>query len=323
VSLGVLLIGLGRIGVGYDLGTSADRHVYTHARAFSMHPAFHLLGGVDPDESHRARFQNEYEKPVFFDVETALGELQPEVVVIAVPTPAHGEMLQRVLKGWRPQAVLCEKPLAYDVDEARRMVGTCAQHGVSLYVNYMRRSDPGVIEVKRRLVNGVIANPVKGVAWYSKGLLHNGSHLFNMLAYWLGEMIDSQIIDAGRIWDARDPEPDVRVRFEKGTIVFLAAREEDYSYYTVELVTGNGRLRYEVGGEEIQWQDAVADSNTAGYTVLASNVETIASGLGRYQWHVVDQLASAMKGLNAHLCDGADALRTLQSLHILLEGCQS
>ena len=34
---------------------------------------------------------------------------------------------------------------------------------VPLYVNYIRRSDPGSIEVKNRLKNGQIENPLKGL----------------------------------------------------------------------------------------------------------------------------------------------------------------
>ena len=320
MSIGTLIVGLGQIGMGYDLGLNPNTtDVRSHARAFSLHPAFHLLGGVDPAEQQRRSFECEYRCPSFADVETALVHVQPELIVIAVPTPAHGETLRRVLMQSRPVAVLCEKPLSYDVEEARAMVQACADQGTRLFVNYMRRSDPGVVEVKRRLGSGEIDSPVKGVAWYSKGFIHNGSHFFNLLEYWLGGMVDAQILAAGRLWDGSDPEPDVRVSFERGTVVFLAAREEEFSHYTVELVAPNGRLRYENGGKQIDWQPARPDPKLGRYTVLADDMEIIECGMNRYQWYVADQLAAALEGKEARFCDGDEALRTLESLKTIIE----
>lgn len=319
MSIGTLIVGLGQIGMGYDLGLNPESHVCSHARAFNIHPAFHLLGGVDTEEQQRRGFEREYHYPAFADVETALVRVQPELIVIAVPTPSHGEVLRRAFKLSRPVAILCEKPLSYDLEEARAMVNVCAGHGSRLFVNYMRRSDPGVASVKRRLDSGEIGSPVKGVVWYSKGLMHNGSHFFNLLEYWLGGMVDANVLAAGRLWDGSDSEPDVRVSFQRGTVVFLAAREEEFPHYTVELVAPNGRLRYEKGGKQIDWQPARKEPSLRGRTVLAADVETIASGMNRYQWHVADQLATALAGKEARICDGDEALRTLESLRTIVE----
>jgi len=173
--------------------------------------------------------------------------------------------------------------------------------------------------VKRRLDAGEIAAPVKGVVWYSKGLVHNGSHYFNLIEHWLGAMTEARVMSAGRLWGGNDPEPDFTARFERGEIVFLAAREEAYSHYTAELVAANGRLRYEQGGERITWQSARARADLPGHNALDHESESIASGLHRYQWHVADELALALTGKDARLCDGAAALRTLEAIHAVLE----
>ncbi|MBU2538876.1 MAG: Gfo/Idh/MocA family oxidoreductase [Proteobacteria bacterium] len=318
MSFGVMIVGLGQIGMGYDLHLDPTGHIYSHARAFSQHPSFHLVAGVDPEAQRRQNFEQKYQCSAYMDIDAALGHHQPDLVVIAVPTDLHGETLQRVLGQSHPKAILCEKPLSYDLQEARDMVQTCAARGVNLYVNYMRRSDPGGIEIKRRIDSGEIVAPVKGVAWYSKGFLHNGSHFFNLLEYWLGFMVCAEVLDPGRLWDGIDPEPDVRVTFKKGVIVFLAAWEEAYSHYTVEMLASNGRLRYEQGGEIIHWQTAQPDQNFADYTVLSAQPQNIASGMDRYQWHVAEQLAAALGGRNSHLCSGAQALATSEAMQTII-----
>jgi predicted dehydrogenase len=318
MNFGVVIVGLGQIGIGYDLHLDPNGHVYSHARAFKLHSNFQLMAGVDPEAKRRKDFEQAYQCPAYADIDAALRNHQPDLVVIAVPTPFHGKTLQQVLAQSCPKAVLCEKPLSYDMEEAREMVRACAAKGIGLYVNYMRRSDPGSIEIKRRIDTGEIGAPVKGVVWYSKGFLHNGSHFFNLMEYWLGPMLTAEVLAPGRLWDGVDPEPDVRVTFTKGTMVFLAAWEEAYSHYTVELLAPNGRLRYEQGGEVIYWQTVQSDPNFTDYTVLSAQSQSIASGMDRYQWHVAEQLAGALVGGNGHLCSGDQALATLESMQTII-----
>lgn len=308
-----LVVGLGQIGMGYDLVLD-DLHIYSHARAFDRHPAFDLVGGVDPDASRRMVFERTYGRPGFVSIESALSDRQVDVVAIAVPTELHAKALSEVLAKSAPKAVLCEKPLSYDLDEAQAMVAACAAKGVDLYVNYFRRSHPGAIEVKRRIDIGEIATPLKGVVWYSKGLRHNGSHFLNLLEYWLGPVQDMNLIRAGRLWDNKDPEPDLDIVFKDGSVTFLAAWEEHFSHYTVELLSPSGRLRYERGGSRIEWQPLMKDGNFSNYTVLQSQPEIIPSGIDRYQWDVAEALATALEDLPAQICTGQAALITLQNI---------
>lgn len=319
MKVSTLIVGLGQIGMGYDLHLDPIAHVYSHARAFSRHPRFRLIAGVDTDEQLCQIFTRTYGEPAYIELDAALAHHQPDMVVIAAPTRFHGHILQRVLERAQPKIILCEKPLSFDLQEARSIVRACNDRGIGLYVNYMRLSDPGVVEIGRRLNAGEISAPIKGVAWYSKGFLHNGSHLFNLLERWLGSMQNSTVLNRGRLWEGSDPEPDVHVSFERGNITFLAAWEEAFSHYAVELLSPSGRLRYERGGELIQWQSAQPDPYFKGYTVLSVEPETIGSGMERYQWHVAEQLAKMLDGQKAHLCNGADALRTLENMKQILE----
>ena len=306
----VLVVGLGQIGMGYDLLLEAEL-IYSHARAFARHPAFELVGGVDPDAERRAVFEQTYACPAYADIGAALVARAVDVVTIAVPTSYHQAALMEILEHARPQAILCEKPLADDLGAAQAMVDACASKGVTMYANYIRRSDPGAIEVERRIACGLIEAPLKGVVWYSKGLRHNGSHFLNLLEYWLGPVRKMAVIQPGRLLQDGDAEPDLDITFERGRAVFLAAREEDFSHYTVELIAANGRLRYERGGARIEWQSIAKDEQLDGYTRLSELPEVIPSDMGRYQWHVADQLAAVLQGRVAQLCTGTEALISL------------
>jgi predicted dehydrogenase len=310
----VLIIGLGNIGCGYDLNLDS-KFVYSHARAFTQHQKFRLVGGVDPDKDKRDIFNKTYNCPAYIELKIALYKHAPDVVVIAVPTEHHNNVLKQVLSVCKPQVVLCEKPISYNLEEAEYIVAECARKDVNLYVNYMRRSDPGVIEIKKRINSGAMGNKFKGLVWYSKGLFNNGSHFVNLLEYWLGDVQSSSRLSQGRYWDKTDPEPDIQFEFENGSVVFLSAWEEAFSHYTMELLSKYGRLRYEQGGKLIEWQSVVEDSELNGYIILSDIVEKIPSEMNRYQLHVASQLAKAIAGKHSDLCTGMEALKTLKSMY--------
>ena len=90
-----------------------------------------------------------------------------EAVIVATPTDTHCEhTLAAAAAG---KHVLCEKPMARDRHEARRMVEACREAGVALGVAYRRRLFPQVLEAKRRLAAGEIGPKVFTRTHYSGG----------------------------------------------------------------------------------------------------------------------------------------------------------
>ncbi len=310
----VLLVGLGKVGLGYDFDIADPDVVLTHAKAFARHPDFELVGGVDPDASACKRFGERYDAWAGRDLAEGLTKTRPDVVVVASPTQHHAAVVKTALSYSRPRLILCEKPLAYILEEAEVMVADCRAAGCLLYVNYLRRVESGVLEIKRRLEDGRITLPVKGVLWYSKGLLNNGSHFSNLLEFWLGPIESFKVINSGRAWGESDFEPDVQVKFAGGEVAFLAAKEEHFSHHEIHLMAPNGCLRYERGGTKIFWQAADRDPDFPEYTVLASPGERIATVSHKLQWHVGDNVSACLRGELSSLCTGEDALQTLKSL---------
>lgn len=313
-----VIIGLGQIGMGYDLNLNSSEAIYTHARALSVHPAFDLVCAVDPVKEQRDIFKKHYLKPTYPTISSAQQLQEASVIVIASPTDQHSLTIKEVLTHSTPKIILCEKPLSNNLDEAREMVQACENAGVRLFVNYIRRADSGAIEIKERIESGQIKNPIKGIAWYSKGFFHNGSHLFNLLEFWLGPYKKAKILDKGRIWENQDPEPDVQVEFKNGKVIFIAAWEEAFSHYTIELLSPSGRLRYDEGGNLISWQSIHDDPNIPGYKILKTTPETIRNGLSLYQWHVADQLANALSDKPHSLSTGKQSLATLEAMHQII-----
>lgn len=314
------IVGLGQIGMGYDLSLDPNKCVYSHARAFQIHPEFELVGAVDSDSYKQERFKEFYGVAAFPDIKSMSAECRPDLVVVALPTENHYEAIKEVIKTLKPKIILCEKPLSYSLAQAKSMVEACEAAGIGLLVNYMRRADPAVLQIKSLIEAGKISPPIKGVVWYSKGFLHNGSHFFNLLEFWLGPFIASKSLDRGRRIGEADSEPDVRIEFRSGSVVFLSCWEEAFSHYTIELMCQTGRLRYEYGGEQVMWQSTCPDANFSGYEILNRNAEFIPNGMDKYQIHVVEQLAIALSGQPHTLCTGIQSFKTLEAMHLVING---
>lgn len=295
-SFTAIVVGLGQIGQGYDLDSSDGTHVTTHASGFYFHPGFSLVAGVDPDPAQRARFEQKYAVPAYQSLADVPEALRADVVSIAVPTPHHEDALAETLK-YSPRAILCEKPIAVTAAQAERMVAAARSAGSVLLVNYMRRFEPGVLELRARIADGEFGEIFKGVVGYSKGLVNNGSHFVDLLTFLLGTVTESEILSSGRRWGGVDPEPDAKLRFGAAEVYFLAAREECYSLAEFELFGTRGRIAYRKGGASIQYWKTADDPDFPGYTVLDAEAIEIRGDFMRYQWHVADHL-------HRHLLDG-------------------
>lgn len=314
----VALIGLGAIGMLYDLKLPESEYVLCHARAFSQHPDFKLIGSVEPEAMLRKKFSEIYKAPTFSNLLALVTRFSPDVVVVASTTNTHLTIIDELLRYCKPQLILCEKPLAYSADEAQAIVELCHLKEVELFVNYIRRADPGVIEVKSRLMSGQIASPFKAIVWYSKGLLHNGSHFLDLMNFWFGPVKETSLIDPGRNLGDQDAEPDFWMNFENCSTIFCSAKEENFSHYTIEVVASNGRLRYEQSGV-INWQSVSKHPTLDHYRQLKASSEVIENDMSRYQYRIVEQLSKALKGLAHTLCAGEEGAIAVQWLEKLLK----
>jgi predicted dehydrogenase len=240
-------------------------------------------------------------------------------VILATPTETHFEILKTILKQKSLKAILCEKPVSYDDEEATQMVDLCQKNNVKLFVNYQRFYLPSSDVIKKRLFpSNIKIEFLKGVCWYSKGLIHNGSHFINLLESWLGNLKLIESIESHKYWSNEDTEPDALFSFQNGKVFFISSRESDFSHYSIELVTSEGKLTCKNGGDEIYWQDKVPDPTFPGYTILSKNMELIESNTLKSQYFVLDKILKYMENHNSvAVCEAFSTLNMIRMLRKL------
>lgn len=312
--LSSVVIGLGQIGQGYDYDNIDDSIILTYASAFHFHPKFKLIAAVDPDSHQRKRFENKFSRPAYSSFEDLKADHQPEIISLAVPTKSHFPVFKKALT-LQPKAIICEKPVASGIREAEQMVALAENLNCAVVVNYLRRFNPAVNTLKELIKAKKIGDLYKGTAWYTKGIVENGTHFIDLFMFLLKDVQEVQILRTGRKWDDRDPEPDVLIRFGETDIYILAGREEHYSIGKFELIGTKGIIQFE-DDQPIQIRYAVDDPVYPGYRNLGVK-EEIENPTNRNIWFTLENIIGHLnKGvrLKSTLATSTDTLRVVERI---------
>lgn len=145
--LHVLVIGAGTMGS-------------VHAEAYKNMPGVKLVGIADLQADKAALLAAHCECRAFTSYDQALGQLGSEhidVIDICLPTPLHKSYVLRAADDGKD--VICEKPLAGSLADARLMIDYCKQKGVRLFVGQVLRFFPEYQHAKVLLDRGAIGSP--------------------------------------------------------------------------------------------------------------------------------------------------------------------
>ncbi len=103
------------------------------------------MGIVDPDAQRAQAIATEFGCPVVPSVEGLIGTI--DAAIVAAPTSAHASIGCTLLENGID--VLVEKPIAADLDSARRLVDTATAHDRILQVGHLERFNPAVAALQK------------------------------------------------------------------------------------------------------------------------------------------------------------------------------
>ncbi len=173
-----IVIGLGNIGMMYDIKNLNNKNFYTHSKSIKFSKFFDLMAGVDSLNEKIKLFKKKYQLPAFADPVLALKNISVEMVVIATNEDSHLKILKKILKFKSIKYVVLEKPGGLNYQELKLMYQICEKNNVKLFLNYFRMYDSYYFKkIKKHLVN----NSIEIIANYKRGIKNNCSHIINLL----------------------------------------------------------------------------------------------------------------------------------------------
>jgi myo-inositol 2-dehydrogenase/D-chiro-inositol 1-dehydrogenase len=86
--------------------------------------------------------------------QTALDDPDIDAIVIGTATATHAELIERGLNAGK--AVFCEKPIDLSMPRVDAVMQVAARASAPLFLAFNRRFDPGILDMKRRILAGEI-----------------------------------------------------------------------------------------------------------------------------------------------------------------------
>ena len=280
MALSVFIIGCGAIAGGYDAERSAEDWPLSHAGAIARDERFELAACFDTDEAAMDAFGTRWNVPLPGNRYAPMGP-EPgdfDVIVIATPTDAHARSLRGALM-MKPKLVVCEKPLAGSLDQGLAIAREYDAAGMPLAVNYTRRWAPDLVELAGQIAAGEWGDLVAATGTYTKGVVHNGSHMIDLLHMLVGDL-ELHSVGPGRLdhW-IDDPTASAILATRNGAPVHLIAGDaKAHTQFELVLAFERGEIAMRDGGMRIETRRVVESETFAGYRQLGEPV----SVAGRY-----------------------------------------
>ncbi len=184
------VIGLGWMGMLYDLATRAGgrfdvddvdrptppldihRKFYhhehpgneglptTYAEALWDRPETELVAAADRDRKRLAAFSERYGiDAVYTDAEEMLRKERPEIVAVCTNTKGRANLTCLAVE-CGAKGIFTEKPMCHTLEEADRMVRTCAEAAVPLCCGAITTTHPSFAKAKELVQEGAIGEIV-------------------------------------------------------------------------------------------------------------------------------------------------------------------
>jgi hypothetical protein len=198
------IIGLGRIASLLEDDRLREKPC-THAGAITANPECRLAAGADTDPERRRLFAERWGCPVYADAETMLRTHRPGILHIATHPDSHAHYCT-LAADLGVRVVVCEKPLADSLRDARRIAALHTGGKVRILVNHERRYQGDYARAKEILEGEGLGKllSVRAVLYMGKNrrlldvLWHDGTHLADALMFLSGRALRHR-----RTWGAR------------------------------------------------------------------------------------------------------------------------
>ena len=187
MAINTLVIGLGKVGMGYDY-YSKSKQIKSHSKAINVNRNFRLIGGADLNILRLNKFKKKFKVASYLNCEKALNFLKPKMVVVATNIESHYEILNLVLKEKSVKYILCEKPLTDSISKTKKIINKLKKSRKILFVNYIRECDEVIKNVLKKNIELKNNNTFIKVKYYDS-FYNNCSHFITFFLKLFGHPI--------------------------------------------------------------------------------------------------------------------------------------
>ena len=198
------------------------------------------LVGVADDDPMRGQTIAAHNHARYFHTYEDLLETKPDGVIICTENNRHRPLVEMAAS--RGTHILCEKPIATTLEDARAIVDACERAGVILMTAFPMRFSAPLLEIKARLDHGDFGDiycfnatnqgelPTKYRAWFVDPELAGGGaimdhtvHLVDIMRWFTGAEVKTVYARSNRIFHADE------VQVETGALEMLTFENDVFA----------------------------------------------------------------------------------------------
>ncbi len=250
------IVGLGRKALTIDDEThlrwltNYERPPTTHVSAYLSNPKTQIVAVCARSQESLQRFYERTglrEVKGYTDFREMLAKEQLDIVSVCTHTDMKAQVVIAAAEAG-VKGIICEKAMATSLEEADAMLAACERAGTKLLVNHPRRYHPTYHQAKALVESGTIGEVVRIHATMWTWLLHNGTHLWDILRYFVG---DAEWV-CGWVRDDHPTDPGGYgvIRFRNGVTAFVDVGSGQG--FQLELHGTNGLIRIDGFYEGVQ-----------------------------------------------------------------------
>jgi len=336
------IAGLGRIASLLEEDSLREKPC-THAGAISADADCELVAGCDIDEERRQLFAQKWQVPVYADAAEMLRIHKPDLLAIATHPDSHYHYC-RLAADSGVRAVICEKPLADNLSEARK-IARLAENGLVIITNHERRYSEDYIRAKAVLAGGKLGGllSVRAVLYMGRTkrlidvLWHDGTHLADAIMFLTGMSLKHKnrrgaklTANAGTAWlEGELTMSNEQLAMSKGKrdtnssllptphsqlpIIIEIGAGRDHLTFEMEFSCEKGRLR--IGNGVFEVWESVPSPYAEKFRSLRQTDEKFSGPTGYFANMVKDAAACAKEPGRQPRSSAADGLRVIEYLH--------
>jgi predicted dehydrogenase len=161
-----------------------------HARAWIEDARAELVACADISQEAAQGFGDQFGIPNrYTDYREMLERECPDVISICTHHQLHAPMTIDAARIAAPKGILCEKPIALDLESADAMIAACRESGTLLIVGHQRRFNDQYIAAHDAICAGKIGDVISVEAFGHprSSLLVDSTHTVDLVRFFLGD----------------------------------------------------------------------------------------------------------------------------------------
>jgi predicted dehydrogenase len=305
------VIGCGRIGSIFDQH-SKRKIISTHCGAYSNHNLTELIAVSDINKDMLDNCKQFWQiENGYLSYEEMLNEESIDILSICTYNDSHLPIVKQAVKN-NVKVILCEKPIADNLEDAEEIISLCKKNNVKLSVNHFRRNDDLFKEIKKDIFENYFGEVQFANFYYTRGIANSGSHLFDLIRYLFGEVKSINAYKSIKDY-GEDPTISAIIEFNNSiTCNIIGLDGNNYRVFDLEIFGSKKVIKINSAKNIELFKSRNSLRSSEFNELFAINHNYLHLINSQYFLNTIDNLIESIEGKKDINCSGLDGLKSLE-----------